>query len=557
MEFNIYSFLRIYTDISLQKASESEVNDMYNFLKDRTFGTDIEKSFTAENPLRLDKALAIDSVANNFSKQGNDLVQQVFPSAPYDVIEHTIENVSATMPWNEVAKLNQGYYSTVLDNDEGFIFLEKDAVGITDKEDIKDAIEEYEKLFKVDMASPGEILTLSRYYPKEKKYSIAVRKLEDKPMIVGGPASVEMVDKQGHLITSEALKVAFEAFNKSFRTRNINVLHSNVQCGWALPAYISEKGEIFKSGVDDKGLWLISELRNDISIANRVKDQIEEGRLRSYSIAGSATKTRNMQKAGQTIMQVDELQLAEVTLCEKGVNQGAYFDILKSETNTSSAELYSVGRSSSEKSDALKKFIPDRISIPDDIGIFIENSDKIIISADKSNSLTDFLQLEIQKSVGYEIPIEVRNYPLGEWERVMSIDISKQEGIPVAGRKASTWDNDIIEDGEKSGEIEVDKSYTQTEKLIGYMTIGIGQNRINVDDLNKGDNMDNLEKFLDWSKDEKARREEHSVLVSRPDLAMPQIDYDDSVDWEALSTEQSSDNAKDIKPKDLHKPSEG
>ena len=106
MEFNIYSFLRIYTDISLQKASESEVNDMYNFLKDRTFGTDIEKSFTTENPLRLDKALAIDSVANDFSKHGNDLVQQVFPSAPYEVIEHTIENVSATMPWNEVAKLN-------------------------------------------------------------------------------------------------------------------------------------------------------------------------------------------------------------------------------------------------------------------------------------------------------------------------------------------------------------------------------------------------------------------------------------------------------------------
>ena len=30
-------------------------------------------------------------------------------------------------------------------------------------------------------------------------------------------------------------------------------------------------------------------------------------------------------------MQVDELELAEVTVCEKGVNQGASFDILKAE----------------------------------------------------------------------------------------------------------------------------------------------------------------------------------------------------------------------------------
>jgi len=51
--------------------------------------------------------------------------------------------------------------------------------------------------------------------------------------------------------------------------------------------------------------------------------------MQSYSIAGSATKTQTIQKGLMEYMQVDEMELAEVTVCEKGVNQGASFDILK------------------------------------------------------------------------------------------------------------------------------------------------------------------------------------------------------------------------------------
>ena len=67
----------------------------------------------------------------------------------------------------------------------------------------------------------------------------------------------------------------------------------------------------------------------DTKIAQKVLDQINDGKLKSYSIAGSATKTQNMQKGLMPYMQVDEMELAEVTVCEKGVNQAAGFDILK------------------------------------------------------------------------------------------------------------------------------------------------------------------------------------------------------------------------------------
>ena len=174
--------------------------------------------------------------------------------------------------------------------------LEKATDGRTTLTDIAPALEEYKRLFKAGIASSAETLTLHRAYPDSSVYQKAVvRKglVDAEPMVVGGPASVELVDREGHLITTNAMRKAFDKYMANFRTRNAMVLHSDVQVGWALPAYISKAGQIFKSGVDDKGLFFITELRDDTNI--------------------------------------DEMELAEVTVCEKGVNQAAAFDILKAD----------------------------------------------------------------------------------------------------------------------------------------------------------------------------------------------------------------------------------
>ena len=220
----------------------------------------------------------------------------------------------------------------ILLESSGVLALLEKQVGQTTVEDISGALEEYTRLFKAGIASSAEILTLSRAYPNDTQYTQAASRLENEPVVVGGPASVEMIDREGHLITTNALAKAFDKYMSNFRTRNAMVLHSDVQVGWALPAYISKGGQIFKSGVNDQGLFFITEVRDDTRIAQRVIEQINEGKLRSYSIAGSATKVQNMQKGLMPYMQVDDLELAEVTVCEKGVNQGANFDVLKGMT---------------------------------------------------------------------------------------------------------------------------------------------------------------------------------------------------------------------------------
>ena len=228
------------------------------------------------------------------------------------------------------------WLGSVVNPYEAITVLEKSEVSNVDLSDIADALDEYVRLFKAEIASPAEILTLSRAYPDEEKYSLAVIDKEldqNEPVVIGGPASVEVVDREGHLITLAAMKRAFERFMANFRTRNAMVLHSDVQVGWALPAYISKTGKIYKSGVTGDHLFFITELRDDTKIAKKVLEQIDTGKMKSYSIAGSATSVEAVQNASGMIMQVNDMELAEVTICEQGVNQKAKFELMKSDAD--------------------------------------------------------------------------------------------------------------------------------------------------------------------------------------------------------------------------------
>ena len=221
--------------------------------------------------------------------------------------------------------------------------IEKSVDGRVTIEEISDSLREYANLFKAGYSSPAQTLTLHRAYPDNPLYAETVKEqdlLQKDPNVVGGPASVEMIDREGHLITTNALNKAFTNYMKNPMTRNVMVMHSDIQVGWALPAYISKSGQIYKSGIGDNTLFFITELRDDTKISKRVVEEIKKSRMKSYSIAGSAIRTENvsgnMFKGEPPYMRVDELELAEVTICEKGVNQGAGFDIIKGSRPTKS-----------------------------------------------------------------------------------------------------------------------------------------------------------------------------------------------------------------------------
>jgi len=152
-------------------------------------------------------------------------------------------------------------------------------------------------------------------------------------LIVAGYASVELVDKQGDIITRGALKDAFQKFMEDPKYRNVQLAHSNIQVGDVIPNYTDSEGRLWKSEVDDVGMFVVVQLRNDIEKAKEVSAEIRKGGLRGFSIGGQAFKRmRKSDPKRGDYQEISKLELHEITICEKGINPEATFSILKEDT---------------------------------------------------------------------------------------------------------------------------------------------------------------------------------------------------------------------------------
>jgi len=171
-----------------------------------------------------------------------------------------------------------------------------------------------------------------RTSPVNHRGSISIVKA-DNDLVIAGYASVEMVDKQGDLITRGALKNAFGDFMKADAFRNVQLAHSNIQVGSVIPQYTDSDGRVWKSGVDDAGMFVVIQLRDDIEKAREVANEIRKGALRGFSIGGQAFKRMRKSDAEHgDYTEISKLELHEVTICEKGINPEATFRILKEDT---------------------------------------------------------------------------------------------------------------------------------------------------------------------------------------------------------------------------------
>tara|TARA_R110000751_G_scaffold149041_1_gene253906 strand:+ start:3111 stop:4511 length:1401 start_codon:yes stop_codon:yes gene_type:complete len=175
-------------------------------------------------------------------------------------------------------------------------------------------------------------------------------------LVVAGYASVELVDKQGDLITRGALKDAFGGFMKSDKYRNVQLAHSNIQVGEVVDSYIDKNGRMWKSEVDDTGMFVVVKLRNDIEKAREVAAEIRKGNLRGFSIGGQAFKrVRKSDNSHGDYQEISKMELHEITICEKGINPEAQFSILKEDNNMSETDMNNVMNRLEARLDAMEK----------------------------------------------------------------------------------------------------------------------------------------------------------------------------------------------------------
>ena len=214
----------------------------------------------------------------------------------------------------------------------------------------------------------------------------------DNGLVIAGYASVEMVDKQGDLITTGALKGAFDNFMKADGFRNVQLAHSNIQVGSVIPQYTDSSGRLWKSGVDDAGLFVVIEVRDDIEKAREVANEIRKGALRGFSIGGQAFK--RMRKADSEhgdYTEISKLELHEVTICEKGITPEATFRILKEDTTmTESTDMNTM----SELSSVLDRIntrldVMEKGEMPEGLKEHMKGKDKDDKDEDKGKEMAD------------------------------------------------------------------------------------------------------------------------------------------------------------------------
>lgn len=157
---------------------------------------------------------------------------------------------------------------------------------------------------------------------------------EDYELVVGGYASPQIIDREKHLITKEAMVADLPRFLAHPHFRNANIVHSNIQVGEVLPRWTHpESGETWETKVDDIGLFCIVKLRTDKyrpEICEKVEADVRAGKLAAFSISGDAPfeSRRHTCHDGTCFWIIDKIIFYEITVCEVGVNQDAKFSIL-------------------------------------------------------------------------------------------------------------------------------------------------------------------------------------------------------------------------------------
>tara|TARA_Y100000004_G_scaffold196592_1_gene267123 strand:- start:135 stop:1334 length:1200 start_codon:yes stop_codon:yes gene_type:complete len=291
---------------------------------------------------------------------------------------------------------------------------------------------------------------------KSESHDFNILKSDD--LIIGGYASIEMVDKQNDLITIEALEKAVKGFMDEKKFRNVMSNHSNVQVGEVIDSYRDKNGVIHKSKVDDVGFYVVIKLRDDIEKAKEISRGIRKGTLRSFSIGGQAiSKRKRTSDDFGEYNEIDALELHEVTICEKGINPEAKFDILKEEKNKGDNMTEKLEKALEELNDlmsqvnALQKGEEEQMPLEEDMEYMATEDDEKADGEDEMESAS--YADEAEKALDED---STRDYEAGE----EVVSGGNPTATPAPLKVSKEWDASDFSTLDLSAE-NVEKAYEQ------------------------------------------------------------------------------------------------
>jgi len=170
-----------------------------------------------------------------------------------------------------------------------------------------------------------EVVEMSNKIPFSLNGNIDIveKSNDDNRRIIAGYASVAVVDSENQFIPVDALKKGLESLIKDPNYANLMLVHKNIQIGKILLSY----GDL-ETKVDDKGLFIVAEIRNDLRIADEVWHSILNGDLNGFSIGCEVLTSHKECDDKQCIEILDEINIFEVSICSMPVNEQSGFIVV-------------------------------------------------------------------------------------------------------------------------------------------------------------------------------------------------------------------------------------
>ena len=165
-----------------------------------------------------------------------------------------------------------------------------------------------------------------KWAPLKAFEDVMFKSLFKSERVVYGVASLEMKDKDGQVITADALRSAFRAY---LDRGHVMFYHKNIPIGEVLPSWTGTDGKVYESGVKDKALDVVVRFYKDTKIANDVWAEVEKGTLRAFSIGGEVIgDTVTVHDAGGSYERIDRMDLHEISVVPEPAYSGSYFSII-------------------------------------------------------------------------------------------------------------------------------------------------------------------------------------------------------------------------------------
>ena len=143
--------------------------------------------------------------------------------------------------------------------------------------------------------------------------------------IIAGYASIAEIDIENQLITTQALEEGIKTLLDNEYFSNLNLSHNNIQIGIILKEYKN-----LKTHVDDKGLFIVAQIRCDLKVADEVWEKILNGELRAFSIAGEIIDYHDQcdVDSESCFEVIDKLNIFEISVCGEPVNVKSGFTVI-------------------------------------------------------------------------------------------------------------------------------------------------------------------------------------------------------------------------------------